>query len=143
VVRGSVAPALTLMAMSFPSKGHTVKGALPQLGAMVGIPPALVRSRFDAITELMACPQLLRTSIAFMETQQKRELILAMALAVEPDILLVDIPIQDTPFAERCTQRIDHLCARGTLVVAEMRLVPNRLITLEAGRLVDAAPATP
>jgi ABC-type polysaccharide/polyol phosphate transport system ATPase subunit len=142
-----VAPALGFTSLAFPSKGHTVKGALPQLGAMVGIPPGLVRARLDEIGELMAYPQLERTPIALMESQRKRQLILAMALAVDPDVLLFDIRILPTPFGERCAQRIEALRERGALVVAEMRnprkmplLTPDRIVTLRSGRLADLTP---
>jgi ABC-type polysaccharide/polyol phosphate transport system ATPase subunit len=150
VTRGFVAPALTFMQLVLPSKGHTVKGALPQLASMVGISPAFVRSRFDSIAELVDNPQLLRTSTAFMDSRQKRELILAMAVSLEPDVLLLDTQLQRTPFGERCGARIRELCDRGSLVVAEMRnvrkspvLEPDRAIALAAGRLVDPAPWTP
>ena len=143
VVRGSVAPALAVMATVLPSRGHSVKAALPQLAAMVGIPPHRVRGRFDAIVDLMGSPQLLKSSTSLMEARRKRELILAMALALEPEILLLDMTIPRTPFGQRCVQRVAELRARGSLVVAEARnlhrlpVVPDRVVLLEQGRLLD------
>lgn len=144
VVRGTVAPALNVLALVLPAKGHTVKAALPQLGAMVGISPRVVRSRFDQITELMQAPGLLKSSTSFMESRRKRELILAMALSVAPDVLLLDIPLPRSPFGDRCMRRVEDLRGSGTLVVAEMqdlrktRLEPDRVVTLDRGRVVDA-----
>jgi ABC-type polysaccharide/polyol phosphate transport system ATPase subunit len=141
VVRGSVAPALNDMALIMPARGHRVGNALPELGAMVGVSPRLVRSRFDRIAELMESPGLRKSSTSLMESRRKRELILAMALSVEPDILLLDIPIPRDAFGDRCMTRLDELRARGTLVVAEMRdlrktrLEPDRLVALEGGRV--------
>jgi ABC-type polysaccharide/polyol phosphate transport system ATPase subunit len=143
VVRGSVAPALAVMATVLPTRGHSVKAALPQLAAMVGIPPHRVRRRFDAIVDLMASPQLLKSSTSLMESARKRELIVAMALALEPDILLLDMTIPRTEFGERCVQRIDELRTRGSLVVAEtrdqrkLRVVPDRVMLIDRGRLLD------
>jgi ABC-type polysaccharide/polyol phosphate transport system ATPase subunit len=145
VVRGSVAPALTAMSLVLPARGHRVRNALPTLGAMVGIPPQLVRSRFDDIADLLEVPDLLKSSTSLMESRRKRELILAMALSVEPDVLLIDLPIRHDRFGDRCMQRIDELLARDTLVVAEMRdlrktrLVPDRVVAVQGGRVVEAS----
>jgi ABC-2 type transport system ATP-binding protein len=143
VVHGSVAPALAVMASVLPARGHTVKAALPQLGGMVGIPPHRVRSHFGAIVDLMASPQLLKSSTSLMESKRKRELILAMALVLAPDILVTDITVPHSPFGERCLQRIDELRAGGSLVIAEardlrrLRFVPDRVVLLDGGRLLD------
>jgi ABC-type polysaccharide/polyol phosphate transport system ATPase subunit len=145
VTRGLVAPALGFVSLAFPSKGHRVKGTLPQLAAMIGIPPARVRGRFDAIAELMDRPALLKASTSLMDSQTKRELVLAMALAIEPDVLLLDIPIPPTKFGDRCIERISALREGGSLVVAEMRnvfktpeaLTVDHAIALEHGRLTD------
>ncbi len=145
IVRGFVAPALNLMSLILPARGHNVHNALPQLGAMVGVPPRLVRSRFDQIADLLELPGLLKASTSLMESRRKRELILAMALSLEPDILLLDMPIPRDEFGDRCIRRLDELRARGTLVVAEMRslhktrLVPDRVVALEGGRVAHAS----
>lgn len=156
VVRGTVAPALNVMALVLPARGHTVKAALPQLGAIVGIAPHVVRSRFAQIVELMESPALLKSSTSLMESRRKRELILAMALALEPDVLLLDMPIPYDAFGDRCVRRLAELKARGTLVIAEMRDVhktrvqPDRVLLLHRGRVaapdvvgVSALPAPP
>lgn len=149
VVRGTVAPALNVMSLVLPAKGHTVKTALPALGGMVGVAPQQVRSRFDDIGELMESPALLTSSTSLMESRRKRELVLALALCCTPDILLLDIPLRHDAFGDRCLQRINELRAGGTLVVAEMRelrttrLTPDRVVGLAAGRLVEAAGAVP
>jgi ABC-type polysaccharide/polyol phosphate transport system ATPase subunit len=143
VVRGTLAPALNLMAAVLPARGHRVKAALPQLGAMVGLEPRAVRSRFEEIMALMESPALLRSSTSLMESRRKRELILAMALSLEPDILLLDMPIPYDEFGDRCVQRLDELRARGTLVIAEMRslrktrLQPDRVVLVDRGRILS------
>jgi ABC-type polysaccharide/polyol phosphate transport system ATPase subunit len=144
VVRGSVAPALNVMAAMLPARGHKVRNALPQLGGMVGIPPHVVRARLDLIADLLAIPGLLKSSTDLMESRRKRDLVLAMALCVEPDILLLDIQIRpDDAFYDRCSERIDELRARGGLVVAEMRspskarFMLDRLVSLDGGRIVN------
>lgn len=148
VVRGLVAPALSIMSLVLPTKGHTVKTALPQLGAMVGIAPRLVHSRFDQIKDLMRAPALLQSSTSLMESGRKRDLLVATALSVDPDIVLLDMPIPSNAFGDRCLRRLDELRSGGTLVMAEMgdprksRLVPDRVVVLERGRIAEQ-PAPP
>lgn len=143
VVRGRVAPALTQMALVLPARGHTVRAALPQLGAMVGIEPRAIRRRFETIADLMESPALLKSSTSLMESRRKRELILAMALSLEPDILLLDMPIAYNEFGDRCVRTLAELRARGTLVVAEMRdlrktrIEPDRVVLVDQGRVVE------
>jgi ABC-type polysaccharide/polyol phosphate transport system ATPase subunit len=142
VVRGTVVPALNVMALVLPARGHTVRAALPQLGAMAGIAPHVVRSRLGDIVELMDSPALLKSSTSLMESRRKRELVLAMALALEPDVLLVDVAIARDAFGDRCVQRIDELRAGGTLVIAEMRdtrktrLEPDRVVLMDHGQIL-------
>jgi ABC-type polysaccharide/polyol phosphate transport system ATPase subunit len=146
VVRGTVAPALNVMALVLPSRGHTVRAALPQIGAMVGIPPSVVRNRLDQIADLLESPALTKSSTSLMESRRKRQLILAMALSIEPDILLLDMPIPHDAFGDRCIRCLDDLRAHGTLIVAEMRdlhatrLTPDRVVVLDQGRILDSAP---
>jgi ABC-type polysaccharide/polyol phosphate transport system ATPase subunit len=142
VVRGSVAPALNDMSLILPTRAHTVRAALPQLGGMVGIPPHVVRSRFERIADMLELPGLLKSSTSLMESRRKRELVLAMALSVDPDVLLIDIKIAtDDAFGDRCVQRIDELRGRGALVIVEARspsAVPvalDRVISVEGGRI--------
>lgn len=148
IVSGSVAPALTFMALALPAKGHTVKSALPQLGAMVGISPHLVRSRLDVIADLVDAPGLLKSSTSLMDSPRKREVLLSMALAVEPDVFLLDMPIRHDAFGDRCLERIDALLERGGVVITERRdlrltrLRADRVVALERGRVVDATTAS-
>jgi homopolymeric O-antigen transport system ATP-binding protein len=144
VVRGRVAPALNAMSLMLPARGHKVRDALPQLGGMVGLPPQLVRSRLDLVADMLEVPGLLDSSTSLMESRRKRELVLAMALSVDPDVLLLDIQIRpDDAFGDRCARRIGELSGRGALVVAEMRspskapFALDRIVSLNVGRIVD------
>jgi ABC-type polysaccharide/polyol phosphate transport system ATPase subunit len=148
--RGLVAPALISMSLVMPSRGHTVKVALPALGAMIGLSPAAVRDRLQDIAELVGNPRVLDSSTSLIETRVKRELILAMGVSLAPDVLLLDMVPPRTAFGERCVERIQALRAAGSLVVAEVRdarqlrklgLAPDRIIVLGDGRVLsDGAP---
>ena len=144
VVRGSVAPALNTMSIVLPARAHKVREALPQLGGMVGLPPQLVRSRLDQIADMLQVPGLLESSTSLLESRRKRELVLAMALCAEPDILLLDIQLRPgEAFDDRCVRRIEELRDRGGLVLAEMRTLSkasftlDRVVSLDGGRIVD------
>jgi len=152
VVRGTVVPALNVMSLVLPVRGHTVRAALPQLGAMVGLPPGAVRDRFGEIADLMGSPALLKSSTSLMESRRKRELVLAMALTLDPDILVLDMPIASDDFGDRCVERLMDLRSSGTLVIAEMRdlrktrIVPDRIVSMDEGKVIPDDPgvsATP
>jgi ABC-type polysaccharide/polyol phosphate transport system ATPase subunit len=145
VVRGSVAPALNDMSIILPARAHKVRDALPQLGGMVGLPPQLVRSRLDLIADMLEVPGLLESSTSLIESRRKRDLVLAMALSVDPDVLLLDIPIRPgDAFGDRCIRRIDELRRGGALIVAEMRSPSkghfelDRVVTLDGGQIVSS-----
>ena len=143
VVRGSVAPALSLLSGLLPTKGHTIKSALPAVGALVGIPHAAVRARLDEIGEFLESPQIKRAPTSTMEARRKREVILATMLSLEPNVLLIDIPLPRDRFGERCRARIAELRDRGTLVIVETRnlrktlLTADRVVYVDRGRVVD------
>ena len=142
VVRGFVVPALVVMSTILPSRGHRVENALPQLGGMVGIPPRVVRSRFDEIADLMEVPGLLKSATGLMESRRKRELILAMALSLKPDILVLDIPLPRGDAGDRYAERIDDLRAQGKLVVVELRDVARARVKLDRVVAVDKGHVT-
>jgi energy-coupling factor transporter ATP-binding protein EcfA2 len=114
---------------------------------MVGIAPRAVRNRFAEIVELLDSPALLKSSTSLMESRRKRELILAMALALEPDVLVIDIPIPYDVFGDRCVERLAELRARGALVIAEMREVRktrvayDEVVVVDRGRIAPPEPA--
>lgn len=144
VVRGTVVPALNAMSLIIPVRGDTVRSALPPLGAMVGMAPNAVRSRLDAVADLMEDPGLLNAPTGTMESRRRREVILALALCLEPDVLLLDMAIPDTAFGDRCLDQLGELVARGTLIVYEtrdagkLRLAPDQILTMLEGRVVGA-----
>jgi ABC-type polysaccharide/polyol phosphate transport system ATPase subunit len=142
VVRGVVAPALAVLARSLPAKGQTLQSGILHVAAIAGIPPHLVRSRLDEIAEFLELPQLRRTPPIGMTGRRKVEIILAAMLAVEPDIVLLDLPIAPTALGERFLRRLDEVRARGGLVITEGRDVatilpaPDRVVYLDRGRIV-------
>ncbi|HXH33183.1 MAG TPA: ATP-binding cassette domain-containing protein [Plantibacter sp.] len=148
VARGLVAPALTILAGSLP-KGERIGGALPHVAAISGVSPSLVRSRLDEIADFLEFPQLRKAPTNVLEKRRKAEIVLATMLCIEPDIIVTDIPFGQSAFAERCVRRLDELCARGTILIAEARSarslvpLPERVLVLDRGRLVADQPFDP
>ncbi len=141
LVRGRVLPALKAVARGLPSKGHTLKSAIPFIIAVIGLPFSEASAKLDEIAEFMQFPQLKSSPTGALDNKRKAEIVLATMLVLDPEVLLLDIPIPQSDFGERCLERLERIRAGGGLVVAESRdlrripFQPDRVIALEHGRL--------
>ena len=148
VVRGLVAPALTVLARSLPGKGQTLPSAITHVASVAGIPPGTVRSRLGEIADFLEVPRLKGMTTASLDRRRREDVILASMLCVDPDVVLLDIPLPRNEFGERCRARLARLTAGGSLVVVEARdvrkatLEPDRVVQLDAGRVVSDEPYT-
>jgi len=142
VARGRVAPALNILAAAIP-KDQKLGTALPYIAAVAGLPPGLVRSRLDEISDFMELPQLRTLPTLALDKRRRPEVLLATMLCLDPDIIVTDIPIALGSFAERCVQRLNELQTRGTILIAEARgarglvPLPDRVLELDRGRIIS------
>lgn len=129
-------------------KGESLRVAPPRR-AVAGVSPGPIRTRHDEIVEFLGLPQLRSARASTLEKRQRAEIVLATMLCLDPDILLLDIPIGRDPFGERCLERVAQLRDAGTLVIMESRevakplLLPDRVVRLERGRIAADGPWTP
>jgi homopolymeric O-antigen transport system ATP-binding protein len=141
VVRGRVAPALAALTPMFP-KAHTLHAALPYVGAIVGLPPHVVRSRLDEIGDFLGVPKLRTVSTLSLDRRRRMDILLATMLSIDPDVVLTDIPIAADDFGGRCLRRLDELRAKGSVLITEARdeqtvlPAPDRIVRLDRGRVV-------
>lgn len=148
VLRGRVAPALDVLARTIP-KGESLQSALLHVGAVAGVSPRLLRAHLDEIGEFLALPQLRSARTSTLEKRQRAEIVLATMLCLDPDLLLIDIPIGRDSFGERCLERIEELRHRGSLVIVEardaakLRPLPDRVVHLICGRIAADEPWAP
>jgi ABC-type polysaccharide/polyol phosphate transport system ATPase subunit len=112
------------------------------VGAIVGLPPRVVRSRLDEIADFLEVPKLRSVSTLALDRRRRMDILLATMLSVDPDVVLIDIPIAADGFGDRCLRRLDELRARGSLVITEARdaetvlPAPDRVVRLDRGRIV-------
>jgi ABC-type polysaccharide/polyol phosphate transport system ATPase subunit len=140
VVHGLVGPILDSALPLFPAYGTLARG-LPTVGAFLHIPPRRIRHNLDDIFEFAGSRELRKKATATVSGKTHRELLFAMMLVLDPDIILVDSPIPK-PMAERVRRRLSEFKASGGLIlitgqdVESVAWIADRVITLEHGSVV-------
>ena len=110
-------------------------------GAMLGVPRAVVASRFDQILEFAEVEKFVDTPLKHYSSGMYLRLAFSVAINMEPAILLADeiLAVGDESFQERCLERVKLEAQRGLTVLfvshdmeAIVR-VCNRTLWLNAG----------
>ncbi|MFN8076134.1 MAG: metal ABC transporter ATP-binding protein [Kineosporiaceae bacterium] len=141
---------------------HSVGGAVPSTVEEVVTSGRLPRKRWGArlnradreavagAIETVGLADRRRATVATLSGGQQRRVLIARALASQPEVLIMDEPTAGVDHAqqERLTATLQRLVAEGlTLVVVTHELqalapVLTRVVTVEAGRLVADVPAS-
>jgi ABC-type polysaccharide/polyol phosphate transport system ATPase subunit len=118
-------------------------------GAILGMTRAEIARKFDAIVAFAELEQFLDTAVKHYSSGMYVRLGFAVAVHLEPEILLVDevLAVGDVRFATKCEQKMRALNAQGTTIVLVthqlwfVQTLCSRAICLEQGRLIaDGAP---
>jgi ABC-type polysaccharide/polyol phosphate transport system ATPase subunit len=118
-------------------------------GAILGMTRAEIARKFDAIVAFAELEPFLDTPVKHYSSGMYVRLGFAVAVHLEPEILLVDevLAVGDVQFAAKCEQQMRALHAQGmTIVLVTHQLwfvqtLCSRAICLEQGRiLADGAP---
>ncbi|GIG29929.1 ABC transporter ATP-binding protein [Cellulomonas marina] len=105
---------------------------------------------FDAIVDFSGIEQFIDTQVKFYSSGMYVRLAFAVAVHVDPDVLLVDevLAVGDEPFQRKCMDRIRSFQHEGRTIVLvthgldQVADVCDRAVVLEHGRLVaDGTPA--
>jgi lipopolysaccharide transport system ATP-binding protein len=118
-------------------------------GIVLGMRAAEVRRRFDAIVAFAGVERFIDTPVKRYSDGMAMRLAFAVALHLEPDIVLVDegLAISDVAFREQILATLEAArdAGRAILLVshdlAMVRRLCTRVLRLEAGRAVDVGPA--
>jgi len=113
-------------------------------GAILGIPRKTIEQRFDAIVEFSGIKEFLDMPVKFYSSGMYVRLGFAVAVEIDPDILLIDevLAVGDIAFQIKCLARIRDFQRRGkTLVIVSHALQTveefcNRVFLIHKGRLV-------
>jgi homopolymeric O-antigen transport system ATP-binding protein len=98
-------------------------------GVMLGLSPAEVRARMDAVVQFADLGSYIDQPVRMYSTGMFTRLAFAVAIQVDPDILLLDevLAVGDEGFVAKCRRALDEMQARGTTIV----LVTHSLETVQ------------
>jgi lipopolysaccharide transport system ATP-binding protein len=139
VVHGFACPIVDSALPLFPRTGTFGKG-LGSLGAFLHVPPRQIRRHLDEIFEFVEKPELRQKATTSVSSRTHREILFAMMLTLDPDIVLIDSPIPK-PISARVRTRLTDFKASGGLVlmtgpnVKSVAWLADRVITLEGGAI--------
>ena len=117
--------------------------------SVLGISQEQAARYFDAIVDFSGIEPFIDTQVKFYSSGMYVRLAFAVAIHVDPDILLVDevLAVGDEPFQRKCMERIRNFQHEGrtiVLVTHSLETVADmcdRAIVLEKGRVIaDGAP---
>ncbi len=114
-------------------------------GAILGMNRRQMEERFDAIARFAEIGSFLEQPVKTYSSGMFMRLAFAVAVNVDPDILLVDeaLSVGDLIFQHRCMHRMNQLRASGkttVLVTHDLAAIPkfcNRALLLDGGRLIE------
>ena len=112
--------------------------------SILGLSKRQIDTYFDAIVEFSGIERFIDNQVKFYSSGMYVRLAFAVAVHVEPEILLVDevLAVGDEPFQRKCIARIKHFQAEGRTIILvthglEMvRELCDRAIMLERGEIV-------
>jgi len=145
VVRGSLAAMLELGAGFQPELSGRENVYLN--GSLLGFSRKEMDRRFDAIVAFAELEHFIDTQVKYYSSGMYVRLGFAVAVNVEPDILLVDevLAVGDERFQMKCMERVYQFQAEGrTIVVVShspdmMRQTCDEVMVLDQGQLVTKA----
>ena len=113
-------------------------------GAIMGIPRETMRKRFDDIVDFSGLHEFIDQPVRFYSSGMYVRLGFAVAVQVDPDILLVDevLAVGDAEFQAKCLEKMDEFRRAGKSMILishdipTIRRISNRIAYLSHGHLV-------
>lgn len=112
-------------------------------GSIMGIPRETMKSKFDAIVDFSGLKDFIDQPVRFYSSGMYVRLGFAVAVQVDPDILLVDevLAVGDAEFQRKCLDKMDEFRNKGKsmLIISHdmhtIRSVADRIAYLDHGTL--------
>lgn len=112
-------------------------------GAIMGIPRETMRERFDAIVEFAGLAEFIDQPVRFYSSGMYVRLGFAVAVQVDPDILLIDevLAVGDADFQQRCLEKMAEFrnLGKSMLIISHdmrtIRSVADRILHLDHGEI--------
>ncbi|GAA4686711.1 ABC transporter ATP-binding protein [Frondihabitans cladoniiphilus] len=113
-------------------------------GAILGLTQKQIEGYFDSIVEFSEIPDFIDTQVKFYSSGMYVRLAFAIAIHVDPDVLLVDevLAVGDEPFQKKCLDKIKEFQQEGrtiVLVTHDLQTVQDmcdRAIVLSHGQVI-------
>jgi ABC-type polysaccharide/polyol phosphate transport system ATPase subunit len=113
-------------------------------GSILGLSQKQTAQYFDSIVEFSEIGDFIDTQVKFYSSGMYVRLAFAIAVHVDPDILLVDevLAVGDEPFQAKCMEKIREFQRDGRTIVfvshsaAQIEDLCDRVVVLSHGRLV-------
>ena len=145
-VRGRVAPLISVGVGFHPEM--TGRENVYVNGTILGMTTREIDRRFDDIVQFAEIERFIDTPVKFYSSGMFVRLGFSVAVAAEPDVLLVDevLAVGDLPFQIRCYERMSEIRAQGTTIVVVthnlglVRSFCDRGIVLREGRVMFDGP---
>ncbi|MBX3092369.1 MAG: ABC transporter ATP-binding protein, partial [Cryobacterium sp.] len=140
--RGQIAALLELGAGFHPDL--TGRENIYMNGSILGLTKKQVREKFDDIIAFGDIGDFIDTQVKFYSSGMYVRLAFAIAVNVDPDILLVDevLAVGDEAFQEKCMDRIRQFQREGCTIVlvshtaAQIRDMCDRVVVLNHGNVI-------
>lgn len=118
-------------------------------GVVAGLSRRQVRQRFDAIVDFAGMQEFIDYPVRTYSTGMAMRLAFALAIHIEPEILLIDevLAVGDMAFARKCLERITEFKAQGCTIllvshdVAYIAELCDEALWLHKGHLEAHGPA--
>jgi len=113
--------------------------------SVLGLSKAETDKYFDDIVDFSGIPDFIDTQVKFYSSGMYVRLAFAVAVHVDPDILLVDevLAVGDEPFQQKCMAKIHQFQKEGRTIVfvshsaGQVADLCDRAIVLENGKIVE------
>jgi ABC-2 type transport system ATP-binding protein len=118
--------------------------------SILGLSRAQTDQYFSSIVDFSGIEQFIDTQVKFYSSGMYVRLAFAVAIHVDPEILLVDevLAVGDEPFQRKCLDRIKQFQQDGRTIILvthsleQVRQMCDRVVLLNAGEmLIDGSPA--
>jgi ABC-type polysaccharide/polyol phosphate transport system ATPase subunit len=146
-LRGRLAPLIELGAGFHPDL--TGRENIYLNSSLLGLSRAQTERHFDAIVDFSGIEQFLDTQVKFYSSGMYLRLAFAVAVHVDPDVLLVDevLAVGDEPFQRKCMDRIRSFQQEGRTIILVTHVLDqvgelcDRAVVLEHGEVqLDGEP---
>ena len=114
-------------------------------GSILGLTTRQIDQRYQDIEAFAEIGEFINQPVKTYSSGMVVRLAFAVAISVDPEILLVDeaLAVGDIYFRQRCMRKVHELRARGVTILfvshatADVKAIGDRVMWLDKGRLVD------